>query len=71
LTRLTVGLVIGFVLTQAARQLLATWLFGVTTRDLRSLIAAALALGIVVTLATLRPTLRALRVDPVTALRTE
>jgi len=69
--RLAAGLLIGVALSQAAGQALASQLFGVTHHDLLSLGLAAVVLTAVVALATLRPTLRVLRIDPVRALRTE
>jgi macrolide transport system ATP-binding/permease protein len=71
LFRLVVGLSIGFVLAQIGGRLVANQLFGVTPGDTVSAVLGAIVLAAVVGLATLRPTLRALRVDPVTVLRAE
>jgi predicted permease len=71
LVRLAAGLTIGFGLSRSAGALLASRLFGVSPSDVTSLIASAFVLAIVVAAATLRPTLRAVRVDPVIALRAE
>jgi predicted permease len=71
IVRLAAGLLIGVVLSQAAGQALASQLFGVTSHDLLSLGLAAAVLAAVVALATLRPALRAMRIDPVRALRAE
>jgi putative ABC transport system permease protein len=71
ITRLCVGIVIGVVGALAASQLLASQLFGVTTIDPLSYAAAAVGLAIVAVATSLIPATRALRVDPVTALRAE
>ncbi len=71
LLRLAVGLAVGAVLARSASSLIASQLFGVTPGDPLSLSLAAGVLAAVVVLATLRPTMRAMRVDPVTALRAE
>jgi ABC-type antimicrobial peptide transport system permease subunit len=71
LRRLSVGLAIGFLLAWAAGHLLAAQLFGVTPTDAVSAGIAALVLSAVVALTTLCPLRRAMRVDPVAALRAE
>ncbi len=71
LWRLGLGLGIGLLLTQAGSRFLAGHLFGVTPTDLPSAAMAALLLSAVVALTTVRPLLRAMRVDPVIALRAE
>ncbi|HWB14881.1 MAG TPA: ABC transporter permease [Vicinamibacterales bacterium] len=71
ITRLCVGIIIGVVGALAASQLLASQLFGVTTIDPLSYAAAAVGLAIVAVATSLIPATRALRVDPVTALRAE
>ena len=69
--RLAGGLVVGGLLAEGAGALLGSQLYGVTPRDPASLVIAALVLTLVVILATARPILRALRIDPVVALRAE
>jgi predicted permease len=69
--RLVLGLVIGFVLARATSHALAAQLFGVTPDDLTSALFAALILSAVVALTTVRPLRRAMRVDPVIALRAD
>ena len=71
LLRLGAGLVVGALLAEGAGSLLANQLFGVTPHDPASLLVAALVLALVVALATARPIVRALRIDPVVALRAE
>jgi len=61
------GLVAAWMLTPH----LASQIFGVTARDPWTLSAAAGLLGVVGAFASLLPARRALRVDPVTALRQE
>jgi ABC-type antimicrobial peptide transport system permease subunit len=69
--RLGLGLLIGLLLSQAASRLLASQLFGVAPNDPISAIVAALVLSLVVALTTVRPLRRAMRIDPVAALRAE
>jgi predicted permease len=71
LIRLAVGLAIGLGLAHFASRTLANQLFGVSPGDSVSAVLGSGVLALVVVLATLRPTLRALRVDPVTVLRAE
>jgi predicted permease len=71
LLRLGLGLVIGFLLAQAGGRFLAGQLFGVTPTDLTSAVIAALLLSAVVALSIVRPLVRAMRIDPVIALRAE
>jgi predicted permease len=71
LWRLGLGLGIGFLLTQAGSRFLAGQLFGLTSTDVTSAVIAALLLSAVVALTLVRPILRAMRVDPVIALRAE
>jgi ABC-type antimicrobial peptide transport system permease subunit len=71
LLRLGLGLAIGFLLARAAGGLLGSQLFGVTPSDPWSAAVAALVLALVVALTTVRPLVRATRVDPVVALRAE
>jgi predicted permease len=69
--RLGAGLVLGFALTAAASSALASLLFGVTPRDPISVASAAFVLTAITALAMTRPIRRALRTDPVSALRAE
>jgi predicted permease len=69
--RLAAGLLIGALLARAAGSLVSAQLFGVTPHDPLSLLVAAATLSVVVALATLRPLARAMRIDPMIALRTE
>jgi predicted lysophospholipase L1 biosynthesis ABC-type transport system permease subunit len=71
LVRLALGLSIGLALAWLGGPVLAHQLFGVAPGDMVSAGLSAAVLTVVVALATLRPTLRALRVDPVSALRAE
>ena len=65
------GLAIGLVVAFIATRFLETLLFGVHYRDAVSFLAAVAFLLIVATAATLLPALRAARVDPMVALRTD
>jgi putative ABC transport system permease protein len=65
------GIAIGLAGTYAASRLLAAVLFGVSTHDPLTFAAIALLMGLVATVACYVPARRALRVDPVVALRTE
>jgi putative ABC transport system permease protein len=65
------GLLAGLVGALAMTRALAGLLFGVSPSDPWSLLASALALGMVATLATYLPARRATTVDPVAALRSE
>jgi ABC-type antimicrobial peptide transport system permease subunit len=69
--RLIVGIGLGLALTRAAGFMLAGQLFGVSSSDMGSFALATLTLLTVTALATLRPIRRALRIDPVIALRSE
>jgi predicted permease len=71
LIRLACGLVVGALLARAAGSLVAAQLFGVAPNDVVSLLVAAATLSVVVSLATLRPLVRAMRTDPLIALRSE
>jgi predicted permease len=71
LLRLVVGLSLGAALAYMGSRLLANQLFGVTPDDAGSALLSMAVISMVVALATLRPTLRALRVDPVKVLRAE
>jgi predicted permease len=69
--RLTAGLALGLALSWGTSRILASQLFGVTSHDAWSLAIAALLLAAVVSLATVQPMVRALRIDPAVALRAE
>jgi len=71
LARVGVGLAIGIALAEAAGSFIAAQLFGVTPRDPVSLGVAAAILSLVSALTIVRPLVRALRIDPVVALRQE
>jgi ABC-type antimicrobial peptide transport system permease subunit len=66
-----VGVVVGGLVAMAARRLLASMLYGVSTLDPVTYIAAPLLLVVVSLLASAVPARRATRVDPVIALRAE
>jgi putative ABC transport system permease protein len=70
LIRLAVGLLIGALLPRAAASLVSAQLFGVAPNDALSLAVAAVTLSTVVALATARPLVRSMRIDPMIALRT-
>ena len=69
--RLGAGLLVGALLARAAGSLVSAQLFGVAPNDPVSLLVAAMTLSAVVALATVRPLARAMRIDPIIALRTE
>ena len=66
-----VGCLVGLGLALAGARLIRSFLFGVEPADPATLIAVPLLLGTVATVAALIPAMRASRVDPVEALRTE
>jgi len=66
-----VGIMVGLAGAAAGTRLMARLLFGVTATDPTTFIAAAAALGVASLAATYVPALRAARVAPVTALRSE
>jgi putative ABC transport system permease protein len=66
-----VGLVIGFGMALGLGQSLSGLLFGVTPTDLRTLVAVVVVLGSVATISIWLPARRAVRVDPLKALRQE
>lgn len=71
-TRLAViGIVLGIVAAFWSSRLLSTFLYGVTPTDPGAFAGSALALFIVALLATYLPAVRAARIDPAVALRTE
>lgn len=69
--RIALGVAVGLGLAFALAQLLATLLFETTPRDPLTFTVVPLALWLVAVGATLLPALRASRVDPVVALRSE
>src|SRR5579883_592683 len=72
ITRLVLfGMMIGIALTFAVQKLLTAFLYGVTVYNPLILIATVLVLILVAAIAALIPTRRALRIDPVEALRHE
>jgi ABC-type antimicrobial peptide transport system permease subunit len=66
-----IGLVIGFAMALAFARSLASLLFGVTPTDLPTLAAAFLVIGSVAALSIWLPARRAVRVNPLAALRQE
>lgn len=60
-----------FRLARTAGSLVSAQLFGVDANDAVSLLVAGMTLSVVVTLATVRPLARAVRIDPMIALRIE
>ena len=69
--RLACGLAAGALLARGAGSLVSAQLLGVAPSDTMSLLIAGATLSVVVTLATVRPLARALRIDPMIALRNE
>ena len=65
------GLVVGLVAAGMLTPYLASQIYGVTARDPWTLGAAALLLGLVAAVASVLPARRALRIDPMVALRQE
>jgi ABC-type antimicrobial peptide transport system permease subunit len=64
-----IGLVIGVVAALAVSRVTSGLLYGVSPTDPVSLFIAILVLGVAALLACLLPAVRALRINPVTALR--
>jgi ABC-type antimicrobial peptide transport system permease subunit len=69
--RLGIGLLIGCIIGYFGGQLLVSELYGVQAGDLATYATTLLTLGGIGVLAMLVPALRALRVNPVVALRNE
>jgi ABC-type antimicrobial peptide transport system permease subunit len=69
--RVAIGLVAGLGMSGVAGRVLASQLFGVTAGDPASLAAAAAVLSAVAVLTSLLPAVRAVRISPVTALRSQ
>jgi ABC-type antimicrobial peptide transport system permease subunit len=65
------GLLLGLALSFASVRAVSSMLFGLSPYDPLTIVGAAAVLTIVAILAGLRPALRAARVDPMEALRTE
>jgi len=65
------GVVIGLLVARATASALSSLLFGVTSTDVPTFAIVAVMLGVFALLACLVPTVRATRVDPLVALRTE
>ena len=66
-----VGLVLGVAGALASGAVTASLLWGVAPRDVRTLMLTGLVLATIALVASLVPALRAMRVSPVEALRTE
>jgi len=71
LTLAAIGLAVGIPASLAAARLLGTMLFGVSARDPRTLLAVGLSLTAVALAAGYVPARRAVRIDPLQALRHE
>ena len=71
LTMAAVGIGVGLLGALAATRLLSALLFGVGTMDLATYVAVILLLGAAALLAGFLPARRAMKVDPVIALRYE
>lgn len=66
-----IGIVVGVLLSLAASRLIAAILYGVSPTDALSIIAAAALLLLTALLAGYLPARRAMRIDPIAALRHE
>jgi putative ABC transport system permease protein len=66
-----VGIVVGAVASYGAARLISTLLFGVTATDVPTFAATAVLLGAIALAASYIPARRAIRIDPVAALRAE
>jgi ABC-type antimicrobial peptide transport system permease subunit len=71
LTLAAIGLVLGLAASVAATRLLTTMLFAVKPYDALTYLAVAALLGVVAVAATYIPARKALKVDPLIALRQE
>jgi putative ABC transport system permease protein len=71
LTLTAIGLLIGLVVSVAATRALSAFLFGIAPHDPTATAAAVLLLTAVAGLATLLPAIRAVRIDPLEAIRYE
>ncbi len=65
------GLLLGLALCAMTLRIMRGVLYGVAVDDVPTLAAVALALGVVILLAALAPTLRIARIDPAKTLREE
>jgi putative ABC transport system permease protein len=65
----TIGLIVGVVLALVLTRLAGNILYGVSEYDPVTLVAAAFILGLVATVACILPALRAVKTNPITALR--
>lgn len=68
---LIVGIGVGLGLAWASARLIKSMLYGLTPHDVRTFVLSALVLAIVAVLASLIPTRRAVKLDPMIALRYE
>ena len=66
-----IGILVGLAGAAMLTRVMASLLFGVSTRDAATFAAVALLLAVVAFLATVIPARRATRVDPMVALREE
>jgi putative ABC transport system permease protein len=66
-----IGIILGLASVWGLTRLMQTLLYGVSTMDWANLVVVTLVLLVSAGLATLRPVLRAIRVDPMVALRDE
>src|SRR5690242_14316730 len=71
LTAIASGLVIGLAAAVAVRRFLEGMLYGLTPLDPATFTAVAVTFGLIATVASYVPARRALRTDPVAALRSE
>jgi putative ABC transport system permease protein len=71
MTPVIIGTIIGLSASVALTKLIAGLLFGVTTTDLATLIAVTLLLVVIALIANYIPARRAIRIDPLSALRYE
>ena len=65
------GAVIGVMLSMVLGRLLATMLFGVQPLDVTTFVSVTILLGLAAALSVVGPALRAVRVDPAVALRSD